>query len=134
MSIALFNAAGLVAPAGNYSHVAIAGGLIFISGQLPLLADGRPLTTASFDDQARLTLNNLEACLVAAGVTKRHLVQVRVHLVRIGDWQAFDAIYTEWIGTHRPARAVIGCAALHYGVALEVEAVAAATIAGRDGQ
>lgn len=35
------NPAGLATPGGHYSHVSIANGLIFVSGQLPIDATGR---------------------------------------------------------------------------------------------
>jgi len=33
-------------------------------------------------------------------------------------------IYADWIGDHRPARAVAGVATLHFGLLIEVEALA----------
>lgn len=119
------NAPGLVAPGGHYSHVTIARGLAFIAGQLPLDMHGTPLTGAPFADQARQALVNLDACLTAVRLTRADLVQVRVYVTNVGDWPEFDALYAQWLGEHRPARAVAGVNELHRGVAVEVEAVAA---------
>jgi len=119
------NAPGLVAPAGHYSHVTIARGLAFVAGQLPLDKQGTPLTGAPFADQARQALQNLDACLTAVSLTRADLVQVRVYVTNVGDWPEFDALYAQWLGGHRPARAVAGVNELHFGVAVEVEAVAA---------
>ena len=41
----------------------------------------------------------------------------------MANWAAFNAVYAEWAGEAKPARAVIPCGPLHYGLALEVEAV-----------
>jgi len=119
------SALSLVAPRGHYSHVAIAHGLAFVSGQLPLDEHGQPLSQAPFADQALQTLENLNACLGANGLTRADLVQVRVYVTDIADWPEFDAVYARWLGEHRPARAVVGVKELHHGVAVEVEAVAA---------
>ena len=118
------NSAEIAGPAGHYSHVCIANGFVHISGQLPLAADGMPLAGKSFHEQAAQVLHNIDACLAAAGVDRKNLVQVRVFVTDIRNWPVFNALYAGWIGEHRPARAVAGVAELHYGLAVEVEAVA----------
>lgn len=118
------NADGLMPPRGKYSHVTIANGTAYISGQLPVNAQGQPVTSESFAVQAEQTLRNLDACLTSAGLERSALVQVRVYLTDMSDWKAFDGIYGEWIGSHRPARAVAGVSALNHGAAIEMEATA----------
>lgn len=118
------NADGLMAPRGKYSHVAIANGTAYISGQLPVNSEGNPVTSESFAVQTKQTLSNLDACLASAGLKRTDLVQVRVYLTDMGDWKEFDEIYGEWIGSHRPARAVAGVSALNHGAAIEMEATA----------
>ncbi|WP_122663661.1 RidA family protein [Pseudomonas viridiflava] len=113
-------------PAGHYSHVSIANGFVMISGQLPITADGAHLANASFEDQTRQVLLNLDSCLGAAGIGKQQLVQVRVYVTDIEQWPLFNRLYSQWLGEHRPARAVAGVAQLHYGCAVEVEAMAIA--------
>jgi enamine deaminase RidA (YjgF/YER057c/UK114 family) len=49
---------------------------------------------------------------------------VRVYLDDIANWPAFDAVYARWAGASRPSRAVVPTGALHYGLKVEVEAVA----------
>ncbi|ECE6505458.1 RidA family protein, partial [Salmonella enterica subsp. salamae] len=41
-------------------------------------------------------------------------------------WPVFNKVYAEWIGEFRPSRAVAGVSELHYGAAVEVEAIALA--------
>lgn len=115
----------LAPPGGHYSHVAVAGGLVFVAGQLPIAPDGRKLTGEPFDAQARQVLANVEAALRAAGSGPERLVQVRVYVTDISHWPAFNSIYALWIGAHRPARAVVPVPVLHHGLLVEVEAVAA---------
>lgn len=118
--------AGLAAPGGHYSHAVAAGGLVFVSGQLPIAADGSRLAGAPFEVQARQVLRNVELALQAAGSAVGRLVQVRVYLDDIANWPAFDALYAGWAGAARPARAVVPSGPLHFGFAVEVEAVALA--------
>jgi 2-iminobutanoate/2-iminopropanoate deaminase len=124
--ITLKNSTEIAKPAGHYSHVCIANGLVYISGQLPLTVDGTPLTGKPFHEQAAQVLRNVEGCLAGAGADKNSLVQVRVYVTDIKTWPLFNEIYATWIGEHRPARAVAGVSELHYNLTVEVEAIALA--------
>lgn len=129
--ITVFDSPELMPPAGHYSHVVRLGDLLFLSGQLPITPAGNTLASESFEAQARQVLANVEACLRAIGAGREHLLAVTVSVTDIADWPTFDALYGEWLGAHRPARAVAQVAALHYGSALEVQATAAAPTSGR---
>lgn len=120
----LQNPAGLATPGGHYSHVAIANGLVFVSGQLPIDAHGRKLTDASFEEQAAQVLSNLAAALDGAGSSIAQLVQVRVYLADIEHWPSFNRIYADWAGDARPARAIVPVGPLHFGFKIEIEATA----------
>jgi enamine deaminase RidA (YjgF/YER057c/UK114 family) len=76
--------------------------------------------------QAQQVLSNVQSVLAAAGSDKSRLLQVRVYLDDIENWPAFNQIYAQWIGEARPARAVVPTPPLHFGVKIEVEAVALA--------
>lgn len=124
--ISCANNAAITPPAGHYSHVCVAAGQVFISGQLPIQPDGTPLTGRSFEEQTAQVLANVEACLACAAVGKESLVQVRIYVTDIKHWPIFNQLYAAWIGSHRPARAVAGVSELHFGLAVEVEAIALA--------
>ena len=118
------NPDGLATPGGHYSHVSIANGLVFVSGQLPIDSTGRKLTDKPFEAQAEQVLANLASALAGAGSDITKLVQVRVYIVDIEYWAAFNEIYARWAGAARPARAVGPVPALHFGLKIEIEAVA----------
>ncbi|WP_028225699.1 RidA family protein [Paraburkholderia ferrariae] len=120
----LENPSNLATPGGHYSHVAIANGLVFVSGQLPIDAQGRKLTDATFEVQTRQVLANLAAALEGAGSRIAQLVQVRVYLADIELWPSFNQIYAEWAGDARPARAIVPTGPLHFGFKIEIEATA----------
>lgn len=116
---------GMAEPAGHYSHAVTCGGLVYISGQLPIAPDGTKLASEPFAKQAAQALANVEAILDAAGASVSSLIQVRIYIADIGLWPDFNEIYARWCGQARPARAVVPVPRLHYGCALEIEAVAA---------
>ncbi|MFL9985784.1 RidA family protein [Paraburkholderia sediminicola] len=118
------NPAGLAKPGGHYSHVAIANGFVFVSGQLPINAQGEKLADASFEVQAEQVLANVRAALEGAGSSIAQLVQVRVYIADVEHWASFNQKYALWAGEARPARAVVPVPHLHYGLKVEVEATA----------
>jgi len=122
--IVLTNPSSMAQPGGHYSHAVAANGFVFISGQLPIAPDASKLVDASFEHQAQQVLDNVAAALAGAGSAIDRLVQVRVYVTDIKSWPAFNAIYAKWIGTSRPARAVVPVPELHFGFKIEVEAVA----------
>jgi 2-iminobutanoate/2-iminopropanoate deaminase len=124
--IILTNPPGMAAPGGHYSHAVSSNGFVFVAGQLPIAADGRKLNDVSFEQQAQQVLDNVAVALTGAGSAIERLVQVRVYVTDIASWPAFNAIYAKWIGTSRPARAVVPVPELHYGFKIEIEAVALA--------
>ena len=118
--------AGVSKPGGHYSHAVVANGMVYISGQLPVTAAGEKLVDASFDEQARQVLANVQAILEGCGSRIADLVQVRVYVDGIENWPAFNAVYAAWAGDSKPARAVVPVPGLHYGFKVEVEAIALA--------
>jgi 2-iminobutanoate/2-iminopropanoate deaminase len=112
-------------PGGHYSHGTVANGFVFVSGQLPISSTGQKLRDANFADQARQALANVEAVLIACGSSISRLVQVRVYVDDLENWPVFNKVYAEWAGSSLPSRAVVPTGPLHYGLKVEVEAVAA---------
>lgn len=117
------NPATMAAPGGHYSHAMTGGGLVFVSGQLPIATDGTKLNEAPFAAQARQVLDNVAHALAGAGSSVEKLLQVRVYVTDIASWPEFNTIYAQWAGNARPARAVVTVPQLHYGFKIEVEAV-----------
>ncbi len=112
------------APAGHYSQAVAYRDLVFVSGQLAPRPDGSSTSAEPFETQARQALANLVAVLAAAGSAPADVLKVTAYLVGNAHWPAFNAIYAETFGRHRPARAVVPVPELHDGYLIEVEAVA----------
>jgi 2-iminobutanoate/2-iminopropanoate deaminase len=117
------NAAG-VAPGGHYSHAVAAGGFVFVSGQLPITPDGGKDPTLSIREQTWIALRNVELALRAAGARLQDVVKVTAYLTTEDHWRAFNEVYAQFFGEHRPARAVVPVRPLHFGFLVEVDAVA----------
>lgn len=115
------SAPGFIGPVGPYSQAVVSGHLVFTAGQIPAQGglDDQP---ASFPDQVRQTLRNLEAILIEAGSDFSHLVKVNAYLTDPAQLEPFNEVYRELLGHAPPARTTV-CVAL-WGVSLEIDCVA----------
>jgi len=113
-------------PNGHYAQAVRHGGLLYISGLLPIDTDTRA-PVAGFDAQVTLVLDRLEALLAAGGSAPGQLLQLRIYLVGVEHWPTLDGLIAARLGDHRPARAVVPVPGLHYDCLVEIEAVASAS-------
>lgn len=110
---------------GHYSQAIVHGGMAYVAGQLPIVPEHPEERLAGFEAQARQVLANVEAILEASGSSLDHVVKVTVYIADLAHWPAFNALYAERFGRHRPARTVVPVSGLHYGYLLEMDVIAA---------
>jgi reactive intermediate/imine deaminase len=110
-------------PAGHYAQATVAGGMIYVSGQLPIRPDGTGLMREDFETQAEQAIGNMLAILHAAGGDAAHLARVTVYIVGAENWGRFNEIYARMLPDARPARTVVPVHELHYGYLVEIDAV-----------
>jgi 2-iminobutanoate/2-iminopropanoate deaminase len=109
---------------GPYSQAVRCGGWVFVSGQIPLDPATGELVGGGFAQQVTRVLDNIDAVLRAAGCERGSVVKTTAYLTDLARFGEFNEIYAAFFGQHRPARAVVGVAALPRGAQVEVEAVA----------
>ena len=114
----------VVPPAGHYSQAVVAQGQVFISGQLPVSAEGHHHPDAPLDIQVDRVMANVFAILRAAGGTPENIARVTVYVAGVEHWPAFNVRYAEIMGPLKPARTVVPVPALHHGYLVEVDAIA----------
>lgn len=112
-------------PAGHYSQACRYGDLVFVSGQLPVSLEGKPLPGVSFEEQVRIALGNVLAIVNAAGSGPDRVLKVTAFIVGAENWPTFNRVYAELFGEARPARSVVPVGSLHHGCLVEIEAIAA---------
>jgi len=122
--IHLIHSPHAAAPGGHYSQAVAHEGVLYVSGQLPVRANGEHSSDQPFEVQASIALDNLMAILAEAGLSPHDLLKVTVYVVGIEHWPAFDQLYAHYLGAHKPARAVVPVPVLHHGYLIEIEAVA----------
>jgi 2-iminobutanoate/2-iminopropanoate deaminase len=101
------------------------GGLVFVSGQLPIDPATGAKRVGTIEEQTGQALRNVAAILRAAGAEVSDVLKVTVYVSDISLWDRVNSVYADFFGDHRPARAVVPTRELHFGFAIEIEAVAA---------
>jgi reactive intermediate/imine deaminase len=118
-------AEGQAEPIGHYAHAVRAGDLLFVSGCVPVDAEGRLVGGDDVVAQARQTLANVGAVLAAAGASPTDVVKVTVFLTDVGDRAAINPVRREFFGGTRPASTLIEVSRLAVpGAKIEIEAIA----------
>lgn len=110
---------------GPYSQAIEANGMLFVSGQIPIVPATGALVEGDIKAQTRQSMENIAAILAEAGYTFDNVVKTTCLLADINDFAAFNQVYGEYFGTAAPARATFAVKALPKGALIEVEVIAA---------
>ena len=110
---------------GPYVHAVKAGGLIFVSGQIPLHPSTGELVGHTAAEQAEQCLRNLAAIAEAAGASLADAVKCTVYLADMNDFSAVNDVYAGHFPDGFPARVAFGVGALPRGALVEIDAVLA---------
>ncbi|MBK8829459.1 MAG: RidA family protein [Saprospiraceae bacterium] len=113
------------APAGHYSQAIRHNGLVFVSGQLPLDPVSKEVVEGGIEAQMSQVMANISAILEASGSGLDNILKATIYIPDSSYWPEINRVYAACMGDHKPARAVIPCGDLHYGVLLEMEVIAA---------
>jgi 2-iminobutanoate/2-iminopropanoate deaminase len=107
-----------------YSQAIVAGGFVFVSGQLALEPGAKELSGGTIGEQTEQVFANLAAILAAAGSSLERLVKTTVFLTDLGDFAGMNEVYARHVGDGPPARSTVEIAGLPSGALVEIEAIA----------
>ena len=117
--IATSNAPAAIGP---YVQGRIAGGFVFLSGQLGMNADGT--LPEAFEAQAHNCFKNLRAILEEGGSSLAKVVKATVFLSDLENFAACNAIYAEYFTEPFPARSCFEVGRLPKDALVEIEVIA----------
>jgi reactive intermediate/imine deaminase len=124
MTIERFGAAP-TGPGGRslpFTKAVRAGDFVFVSGQVPMGADGE-IVDGNIATQTRQTVENVKAILQAQGLSLEHVVKATVWLADTRDFWPFNKVYLEYFGAALPARSCVR-ADMMVDCKVEIEVVA----------
>lgn len=110
---------------GTYSQAVKHGGLVFLSGQIPLNPETMEMVSGGIEAQITQVFENLSAVCKAAGGSLDGVLKLTVFLTDMGDFPHVNTIMGQYFTAPYPARAAVGVAALPKGANVEMEAILA---------
>ena len=108
---------------GPYSQAVKAGGLMFISGQIPLNPETGDLISGSIEDEANQVLQNIKSICEAAGHGMEDIVKITIFLTDLGNFATVNEVMKKHFSEPYPARATVEISGLPLGVNIEIEAI-----------
>ena len=108
---------------GPYSQAIITGGLVFTSGQIPIVPETGNVEANDIKGQTEQVMKNLGEVLSAAGTSFEKAVKTTCFLADISDFAAFNEVYAKYF-TEKPARSCVAVKDLPKGALVEVEVIA----------
>ena len=108
---------------GPYSQAIVTGGLVFTSGQIPIVPETGNVEAKDIKGQTEQVMKNLGEVLKAAGSSYEKAVKTTCFLAEIADFAAFNEVYGKYF-TEKPARSCVAVKDLPRGVLVEVEVIA----------
>ena len=110
---------------GPYSQGKISGGMLYLSGQIPLDPATGKLVEGDICAQAEQCCKNVVALLESQGLTTANVVKTTVFIADMNDFPKVNEVYKKYFCEPFPARSCVAIKSLPLGAQVEVEAIAA---------
>lgn len=108
---------------GPYSQAVKTNGFLFASGQIALNPENSDVVGTTIKEQAEQCCKNIQGILAAAGLTFENVVKTTCFLADIGDFDAFNAVYSKYF-ISKPARSCVAVRDLPKKMLCEIEIIA----------
>lgn len=112
---------------GPYSQGIIVNGMLYASGQIPIIPETGAIAEGDITVQAKQVMLNIGEILKAAGTDYEHVVKTTCFLAEMADFGAFNGVYEQYF-TGKPARSCVAVKELPKNVLCEVEVIAVAEV------
>jgi reactive intermediate/imine deaminase len=110
---------------GTYSQGVIAGELLYVSGQIPLVPDSMELIGEDVALQIRQVFENLSGVIEAADATLNDTIKFTVYLTDLSHFPKVNEIMSALLSEPYPARVAVEVSALPRGALVEIDAIVA---------
>jgi 2-iminobutanoate/2-iminopropanoate deaminase len=119
------NTTNAPAPVGPYNQSIVAGGMLFISGQIAIDPASGQLKQDSIEVETTQVMKNIGAILEAAGVGFADVVKCSVFVTDMENFGRINVVYAGYFeGVVAPARELVQVARLPKDGNIEISAIA----------
>lgn len=112
------------APIGPYNQAVSSGGLLFVSGQLPIDPENGEMISGDIKKETHQIFENIKHILEAGGSSLEKIVKVTIYMKDISLFPEVNTVYGDFFIKDAPARAVVEVSALPKNASMEVECIA----------
>jgi len=126
MNKTIINTPSAPAPLGPYSQAVVAGGLLFISGQIPMEPATGTIVSGDITGETRQVMNNLRAILEQAGRSFSDVVKTTIYLSDMSLFAAVNEEYGKYFQSEYPARETVAVKELPRSIRVEISMIATA--------
>lgn len=109
---------------GPYSQGVLKGNTLYVSGQIPFDPKTASCVTGGIRTQTNQSLLNILAIIDAAGFDKTDIVKCGVFMQDLSMFDDMNKVYSEFFGSHKPARFAVEVSRLPKDVLIEIDAIA----------
>jgi 2-iminobutanoate/2-iminopropanoate deaminase len=110
-------------PLGVYSQGTVGGGLIFVSGQVPIDPKTGKFVEQDIKKQTRQVFKNIEGILSAENAGLKDILKISAFLLNISDFKEMNEVFQEFFPVEPPARTTSIVKAFPPGVLIEIDAI-----------
>ena len=111
-------------PLGAYSQGVVGGGLIFISGQLPIDPKTNKFAGQDIKKQTKQIFKNIEKILAIEGAGFKDILKIGAFLQTLDDFKGMNEVFQEFFSVEPPARTTITVKEFPPGVLIEIDVIA----------
>ena len=112
------------APIGPYSQAVKAGNTLYVSGQIPIIAETEELVSGDIAKETGQVMKNIWSILNAAVMDFDNVVKCTIYVTDMEDFQIVNAAYGKYFDNDPPARETVEVAALPKNVNVEISCIA----------
>src|SRR5690606_24245133 len=112
------------APIGPYNQAVLAGGFLYVSGQIPLDAATGQIIEGDITNETAMVMKNIGYILQEAGFDYSHIVKSTIFLSDMELFTDVNAVYGKYFTDAAPARETVAVKGLPKNVRVEISVIA----------
>lgn len=124
MNKKIINTTKAPAPIGPYNQAILSNNMLFISGQIALVAETGELLVGDTATETHQVMKNLNEILLEAGITFEHVVKTTIFLSDMSLFAQVNEIYGSYFSGNFPARETVAAKGLPKNVNVEISMIA----------